>query len=84
MPCCVEPTYFLKIRVTLIKSTLSIMTTYYMPLFTIPISVSNQLKKLQRDCLCLLGKGGVSGGKESAFGLLKIGGITNENGRAAH
>ena len=79
-----EHTYFLKIRVTLIKSTLSIMTTYYMLLFTIPISVSNQLKKLQRDCLCLLGKGGVSGGKESSFGLLKIGGITNENGRAAH
>ena len=60
------------------------MTTYYMPLFTIPISVSNRLKKLQRDCLCLLGKGGVSGGKESSFGLSKIGSITNENGRAAH
>ena len=56
------------------KSTLSIVTTYYMPLFTIPVSVSNRLKKLQRDCLCLLGKGGVSGGKESSFGLSKIGG----------
>jgi hypothetical protein len=38
-------------RVTLIKSTLSNLPTYYMSLFPIPVSVASRIEKLQRDFL---------------------------------
>lgn len=38
-------------RVTLIKSTLSSLPTYFMSLFKIPITVTKRLEKLQRDFL---------------------------------
>jgi hypothetical protein len=38
-------------RVTLIKSTLANIPTYYMSLFKIPVSVANRIEKLQRDFL---------------------------------
>jgi len=38
-------------RLTLIKSTLSNLSTYYLSLFPIPISVANRLEKLQGDFL---------------------------------
>jgi len=37
--------------VTLIKSTLSNLPTYYMSLFPIPVSVASRIEKLQRDFL---------------------------------
>ena len=36
-------------RVTLIKSTLSNLTTYFLSLFPIPASVANQMERLQRN-----------------------------------
>lgn len=36
---------------TLIKSTLSSIPTYFMSLFTMPIHVANKLEKLQRNFL---------------------------------
>jgi hypothetical protein len=38
-------------RVTLIKSTLANIPTYYMSLFKIPVKVANRIEKLQRDFL---------------------------------
>jgi hypothetical protein len=38
-------------RVTLIKSTLSNLPTYFLSLFSIPIRVANRFEKLQRDFL---------------------------------
>ena len=38
-------------RVTLIKSTLSNLPTYFLSLFPIPASVANQIEKLQRNFL---------------------------------
>ena len=38
-------------RVTLIKSTLSSIPTYYLSLFPIPKSVARRIEKLQRDFL---------------------------------
>ena len=38
-------------RLTLLKSTLSSLPTYYLSLFTIPSHVANKLKKIQRDFL---------------------------------
>ena len=38
-------------RLTLIKSTLSSFSTYYLSLFTIPSHVANKLEKIQRDFL---------------------------------
>ena len=38
-------------RVTLIKSTLSNLTTYFLSLFPIPASVANQMERLQRNFL---------------------------------
>jgi hypothetical protein len=38
-------------RLTLIKSTLSNLLKYFMPLFPIPTGVANRLEKLQRDFL---------------------------------
>jgi hypothetical protein len=38
-------------RVTLIKSTLANLPTYYMSLFPLPVSVANRMEKLQRDFL---------------------------------
>ncbi|GLT62498.1 hypothetical protein SLA2020_351340 [Shorea laevis] len=38
-------------RVTLIKSTLANLLTYYMSLFPLPVSVANRMEKLQRDFL---------------------------------
>ena len=38
-------------RVTLIKSTLSNLPTYFLSLFPIPASVANQIARLQRDFL---------------------------------
>lgn len=38
-------------RVTLIKSTLSNLPTYYMSLFPIPVCVDARIEKLQRDFL---------------------------------
>jgi hypothetical protein len=38
-------------RVTLIKSTLSNLPTYFLSLFPIPASVANRIEKLQRDFL---------------------------------
>jgi hypothetical protein len=51
-------------RVTLIKSTLSNLPTYFLPLFPIPSSVANRIEKLQRDFLW----GGI--GEEFKFHLL--------------
>jgi len=38
-------------RVTLIKSTLSNLPTYFLSLFPIPVRVANRIEKLQRDFL---------------------------------
>ena len=38
-------------RLTLLKSTLSSLPTYYLSLFTIPTHVANKIEKLQRDFL---------------------------------
>jgi len=38
-------------RVTLIKSTLSNLPTYFSSLFPIPVRVANRIEKLQRDFL---------------------------------
>ena len=38
-------------RLTLLKSTLSSLPTYYLSLFTIPMHVANKIKRLQRDFL---------------------------------
>jgi hypothetical protein len=38
-------------RVTLIKSTLSNLPTYFLSLFPIPSSVANRIEKLHRDFL---------------------------------
>jgi hypothetical protein len=38
-------------RVTLIKSTLSILPMYFLSLFPIPVAVANHIEKLQRDFL---------------------------------
>ena len=38
-------------RLTLLKSTLSSLPTYYLSLFTIPLHVTNKIEKLQRDFL---------------------------------
>jgi hypothetical protein len=38
-------------RLTLIKSTLSNLPTYYMSLFPLPVGVANRLERLQRDFL---------------------------------
>jgi hypothetical protein len=38
-------------RLTLIKSTLSNLPTYYVSLFPIPMNVANRIKKIQRDFL---------------------------------
>jgi hypothetical protein len=38
-------------RVTLIKSTLSNLPTYFLSLFPIPVGVANRLEKLQKDVL---------------------------------
>ena len=38
-------------RVTLIKSTLSSLPTYYLSLFPIPMSIASRIEKLQRDFL---------------------------------
>jgi NRPS condensation-like uncharacterized protein len=39
------------VRLTLLKSTLSNLPTYYLSLFPIPMSVANCLDKIQRDFL---------------------------------
>ena len=38
-------------KVTLLKSTLSTLPTYYLSLFPIPVDVANRIEKLQRDFL---------------------------------
>ena len=38
-------------RLTLIKSTLSNLPTYYLSLFPVPMSVANRIEKIQRDFL---------------------------------
>ena len=38
-------------RLTLLKSTLSSLPTYYLSLFTISLHVANKIEKLQRDFL---------------------------------
>ena len=38
-------------RVTLLKSTLFSLRTYYLSLFTIPMHVANKIEKLQRNFL---------------------------------
>ncbi|KAG2707779.1 hypothetical protein I3760_05G162800 [Carya illinoinensis] len=54
-------------RLTLIKSTLSNLPTYFLSLFSIPASVATRIEKLQRDFL--FGGGGV--GDEFKFHLVK-------------
>ena len=52
-----QPLLFKGGRVTLIKSTLANIPTYYMSLFKIPVKVANRIEKLQRDYLWVeLGK----------------------------
>ena len=72
-------------RVTLIKSTLSSLPTYYLSLFPIPSSVALRIDKIQRDFLW----GGIGEGKK--FHLinwhqvcqpLKFGGLGLRNIRA--
>jgi hypothetical protein len=47
-----EKAYFSKGgRLTLIKSTLSNLPTYYLSLFPIPVSVATRIEKVQRDFL---------------------------------
>jgi len=53
-------------RVTLIKSTLSNLPTYFLSLFPIPSSVANRIEKLQQDFLW----GGI--GEEFKFHLAKV------------
>ncbi len=48
------------VRVTLIKSTLSSLPTYYLSLFSIPLSVALRIDKIQRDFLW----GGIGEGKK--------------------
>ena len=38
-------------RLTLLKSTLSSLPTYYLSLFTIPTHMANKIERLQRDFL---------------------------------
>ena len=38
-------------RLTLLKSTLSSLPTYYLSLFTIPVAVANKLERIQRKFL---------------------------------
>ena len=38
-------------RLTLLKSTLSSLPTYFLSLFTIPSHVANKIEKIQRDFL---------------------------------
>ena len=38
-------------RLTLLKSTLSSLPTYYLSLFTIPISVANRMERIKRNFL---------------------------------
>ena len=38
-------------KVTLLKSTLSTLTTYYLSLFPIPVDIANHIEKLQREFL---------------------------------
>ena len=38
-------------KVTLLKSTLSTLPTYYLSLFPIPVDIANRIEKLQRDFL---------------------------------
>jgi hypothetical protein len=38
-------------RLTLLKSTLSSLPTYYLSLFTVPISVANRIERIQRNFL---------------------------------
>jgi hypothetical protein len=52
-------------RLTLIKSTLSNLSTYYLSFFPIPVGVANRLEKLRRDFLL----GGI--GDEFKFQLVK-------------
>jgi hypothetical protein len=52
-------------RLTLIKSTLSNLATYFLSLFPIPMSVAHRLEKLQRDFLW----GGLN--EETKFHLVK-------------
>ena len=47
-------------RLTLLKSTLSSLPTYYLSLFTILLHVANKIEKIQRDFLW--------GGVEGSFG----------------
>ena len=42
---------YLKGKVTLIKSTLSNLPTYFLSLFPIPVGVARKLEKIQRDFL---------------------------------
>jgi hypothetical protein len=51
-------------RLTLLKSTLSNLPSYYLPLFPIPVGMANRLDKLQRDFLW----GGI--GDEAKFHLV--------------
>ena len=64
-------------RLTLLKSTLSSLPTYYLSLFTIPTHVANKIERVQRDFLWGDSKTHLVGW-DRVCALLKNGGVRNK------